>query len=571
MSLCIIPARGGSKRIPRKNVRPFFGKPMIVWSIEAALSSGAFDHVLVTTDDPEIADVAIAAGADVPFMRPQNLSGDNTPTVPVIAHALVEAEALWGQQDFVCCLYATAPFVLPEDIRRARALLDRTKADYAFPVTSFPFAIQRGVYLRDDGRMEMFQPEHALTRSQDLEEAYHDVGQFYWGRKSAWLAGKTLIGPDAAPLIIPRSRAQDIDTPEDWDRAEQLFSIFQASRRNILFRADAGRDLGVGHVMRCLTLADQIGARATFVCKDIDGHLSDVIAARGYSVHLLDADISAADDSIAVAELAQGHDLVVMDHYELDAEWSKAMPAPVMVLDDVADRRHNCAMLLDQNLGRKGADYDGLLPDGAARLIGPDYALLRPEFAAHRDFSLSRRSGAKGEVRRLLISLGGGEMQSVVTWILDVLRGIPTVEKLSVQIILGASANGSEAVKVAVKNVPFKVQLHTAVNNMAEHMAEVDLMIGAGGSTSWERCALGLPAIVLPLADNQTSATNALAARNAARVVEPNDSTSLQEVLETLLNDPEQVLAMSAAAATVCDGKGAARVAAALEDVLANC
>lgn len=225
MSLCVIPARGGSKRIPRKNVKPFFGKPMIVWSIEAALASGVFDHVLVTTDDSDIAEVARAAGADVPFMRPAHLSDDTTPTVPVIAHAVAEAEALWGPQDFICCLYATAPFVLPEDIRKARGLLDTTQADYAFPVTSFPFPIQRGVRLRDDGRMEMFQPEHALTRSQDLEEAYHDVGQFYWGRKAAWLAGKTIIGPDAAPLIIPRSRAQDIDTPEDWDRAEQLFAF----------------------------------------------------------------------------------------------------------------------------------------------------------------------------------------------------------------------------------------------------------------------------------------------------------------------------------------------------------
>lgn len=200
---------------------------MIAWSIQAALDSGAFDHVIVTTDDKDIADTAKACGAEVPFMRPANLSDDHTPTVPVIAHALHEAEALWGHQDLVCCLYATAPFVQASDIATARDRLQDTGADYAFPVTSFPFPIQRGVKLRGDGRMEMFQPEHALTRSQDLEEAYHDVGQFYWGRREAWLAGKTLIGPDATPVIIPRHRAQDIDTPEDWDRAERLFAAFQ--------------------------------------------------------------------------------------------------------------------------------------------------------------------------------------------------------------------------------------------------------------------------------------------------------------------------------------------------------
>lgn len=229
MTLCVIPARGGSKRIPRKNVKPFHGRPMIAWSIQAALDSQVFDHVIVTTDDPDIADVARSQGAEVPFMRPAELSDDYTPTVPVIAHAIAQAEVLWGTQDLICCLYATAPFVKASDISAARSLLDITEADYAFPVTSFPFPIQRGVKLRADGRMEMFQPEHAMTRSQDLEEAYHDVGQFYWGRRAAWLSGKALIGPDAAPLVIPRYRAQDIDTLEDWDRAERLFVAFHES------------------------------------------------------------------------------------------------------------------------------------------------------------------------------------------------------------------------------------------------------------------------------------------------------------------------------------------------------
>lgn len=226
MSLCIIPARGGSKRIPRKNIKLFHGRPMITWSIKAALDSNSFDHVIVSTDDFEIAETARAAGAQVPFIRPANLSDDYTPTVPVVAHALGETEKLWGKQSLVCCLYATAPFVQADDIRAARSLIENTGADYAFPVTSFPFPIQRGVKLTEDGRMAMFQPEHALTRSQDLEEAYHDVGQFYWGKKSAWLAGTPIIGPGAAPLVIPRHRAQDIDTLEDWDRAERLFTVF---------------------------------------------------------------------------------------------------------------------------------------------------------------------------------------------------------------------------------------------------------------------------------------------------------------------------------------------------------
>lgn len=229
MSLCVIPARGGSKRIPRKNVKPFHGKPMIAWSIAAAQASGAFDHIIVTTDDAEIAQVARDAGAEVPFMRPAELSDDHTATLPVIAHALHEAEALWGRQETLCCLYATAPFVQGDDITGVRdILLADEETQFAMPVTSFPFPIQRGVRLQDTGRIEMFQPEHALTRSQDLEEAYHDVGQFYWGRRSAWLGNDPIIGPRTAAYVIPRHRAQDIDTPEDWDLAERLFTALMA-------------------------------------------------------------------------------------------------------------------------------------------------------------------------------------------------------------------------------------------------------------------------------------------------------------------------------------------------------
>jgi pseudaminic acid cytidylyltransferase len=225
MKLAVIPARGGSKRIPRKNVKEFAGKPMIAWSISAARASGLFDHIVVSTDDAEVAEIARALGAEVPFMRPAELADDHTPTVPVIAHAISWVAQNWGSPDTTCCIYATAPFIRVDDLKRGAALLLETGADYAFPVTSFPFPIQRAVHLTENGRMAMFSPEYALTRSQDLVEGFHDVGQFYWGRTEAWLAGRTIIGPDAAPIIIPRHRAQDIDTPEDWTRAEMMFRL----------------------------------------------------------------------------------------------------------------------------------------------------------------------------------------------------------------------------------------------------------------------------------------------------------------------------------------------------------
>lgn len=229
MNLCVIPARGGSKRILRKNIRPFHGQAMISWSIRTALESGVFDHVVVSTDDSEVASIGRESGAEVPFIRPACLADDHTPTVPVIVHALEEAEKLWGQQNRICCLYATAPFVQARDIRAALSLLDNPAALFAMPVTTFPFPVQRGLRLHDTGHIEMLQPEHVLTRSQDLEEVYHDAGQFYWGHREGWLSGKPLLGPDTLALHIPRHRVQDIDTPEDWELAERLFTAFSGS------------------------------------------------------------------------------------------------------------------------------------------------------------------------------------------------------------------------------------------------------------------------------------------------------------------------------------------------------
>ncbi len=227
MNLAIIPARGGSKRIPRKNIRLFAGKPVIAWSIEAALASGCFDRVIVSTDDHETAAIARNCGAEVPFLRPEHLSDDHTGTTPVIRHAI---ESLGGASTYsmACCIYATAPFVTAELLALGRDVLLESGADYAITVTSYPFPIQRAVRRTTDNRMEMFYPEYFSARSQDLEEAFHDAGQFYWGRSEAWLSDKILFGHDTAPVLVPRHQVQDIDTEEDWVSAEWLFRAMHA-------------------------------------------------------------------------------------------------------------------------------------------------------------------------------------------------------------------------------------------------------------------------------------------------------------------------------------------------------
>ena len=227
MRVAIIPARGGSKRIPRKNIKEFCGKPMIAYSIIAAKESKLFDRIIVSTDDEEIADIAREFGVEVPFMRPKELSDDHTGTVPVIAHAIQTLQK-HSVIHSACCIYATAPFIRAQDITNAYNALVTHNKQYAFPVTTFPFPIFRGVKRDDTGNIEMFWPEHFTTRSQDLEEAYHDVGQFYWGTSDAWLNG-TPIFSDATTIVLPRHLVQDIDTHEDWHRAELMHKVLSLS------------------------------------------------------------------------------------------------------------------------------------------------------------------------------------------------------------------------------------------------------------------------------------------------------------------------------------------------------
>jgi pseudaminic acid cytidylyltransferase len=227
MNIAIIPARGGSKRIPRKNFRNFGGRPMISYAIRAALDSELFTHVIVSTDDHEIAETAKTYGAKIPFIRPAELSDDLTPTVPVIKHSIEEVEALGWFADYVCCIYPAVPLIQGSDLIAAFQLLQNaTSADYSFPITQFPSAIQRALRLdASSGATSPFYPEHELTRSQDLEPAFHDAGQFYWGTCKAWKENPR-IHSSGVGLVIPSWRVVDIDTEEEWRRAEITYQMF---------------------------------------------------------------------------------------------------------------------------------------------------------------------------------------------------------------------------------------------------------------------------------------------------------------------------------------------------------
>ena len=227
-SIAVIPARGGSKRLPRKNIRAFAGRPMIHYAIDAARRSGLFQHIVVSTDDDEVAAVARQAGAEVPFMRPAELADDHTGTVPVIVHALHACLGLGWPIEAACCIYPCVPLLQARTLRDGWARLARGDVKFVFPVLAFESPIQRALRRDEDGRTRPFFPEHTPTRTQDLPPAYHDAGQFYWGRTEAWLAG---LSPhaDGATLVLPAGAAVDIDTPADWDAAESRFrpSLFQ--------------------------------------------------------------------------------------------------------------------------------------------------------------------------------------------------------------------------------------------------------------------------------------------------------------------------------------------------------
>lgn len=227
MNIAVIPARGGSKRIPKKNIKNFSGKPIIAYSIEAANESGLFDRIIVSTDDHEIADVARHFGAEVPFMRPAELADDYIGTNSVVKHTVEWLSNNGFHIDYACCIYATAPFLNNKYLQEGIKRLKKSNKLFAFSVTSFSVPILRSFKMNDDNSVQMFWPEYLKTRSQDLPAAYHDAGQFYWGKPEAFLNDYPVFSKYSIGVVLPSHLVVDIDTPEDWKRAELIYKVLQ--------------------------------------------------------------------------------------------------------------------------------------------------------------------------------------------------------------------------------------------------------------------------------------------------------------------------------------------------------
>lgn len=354
---------------------------------------------------------------------------------------------------------------------------------------------------------------------------------------------------------------------------------------HIVFRTDASVQIGTGHVMRCLTLADALrdaGAKCTFICRSHTGNLIDLIHQRGHtSIALATRPLAPADEPETLrhaawlgsdwandaAETVQClgslcADWLVVDHYALDRRWEAALRPHckhLMVIDDLADRAHNCDLLLDQNLGRTLEDYQPHLPHTTPALIGPRYALLRPEFSALREDSLSRRNSP--ELKHLLITLGGVDQDNYTEQVLNALRQCPLPTSLDITVVMGAHAPWLEQIKAAALTMPCPTQVLVNVPHMARWMTVSDLCIGAAGGTAWERCSLGLPSFVIAMADNQQAGALALEKQGAARIFK--NSAELIELFKELLipKEPTALLEqLSISAAQVTTGNGTALV-----------
>src|SRR5690554_3843325 len=356
---------------------------------------------------------------------------------------------------------------------------------------------------------------------------------------------------------------------------------------NIVFRADASIEMGTGHVMRCLTLADALvetGAVCHFICREHPGHLNALITERGHIVYSLPyieqhkqrkhskaeelaharwLGATQTEDLNACVPLLKSlqPDWLIVDHYAIDERWHQELRAycqKIMVIDDLADRQHDCDLLLDQTFGRSSEDYLPLVPQDCQVLCGAHYALLRPEFAQWRDYSLKRR--AQGQLEHLLINLGGVDKDNITTEILQALANTALPDNCRITVVMGATAPWVERVQQQAALMPWPTEVKVGVNNMAELMANSDLAIGAAGATSWERCCLGLPSIIICLADNQKKVISHLVQADAVVLASLEESVSFKKLNAKVELAKKNLIRLVINSSGVADGLGCDKV-----------
>lgn len=501
MSKCIaiIPARGASKRIPRKNIKSFNGKPLISYSIEIAIKSNLFDRVIVSTDDEEIKRIAIAYGAEVPFLRPKELSDDFTGTQEVI-NDVVNRLALKNERyDYVCTIYATAPFLNVKYLKEAFDMLKKSDAKNAFSCTSMPYPIQRTFKIDDRNRCEMFWPENFSKRSQDLEEAYQDAGQFYF-EKLNHNSNEIIFGKDSIPIILPRYLVQDIDTLEDWKEAEIKFELLkQRNSLNILFLVDSSSKIGTGHIMRSLVLANSYrDSNIIFACQKLDGNINHKVKEASY--HLEEVN---SIDIHEINKLINKHNIekIVIDNYGINYDYERKLKKEnkdiqIMCFDDTYER-HYCDILLNHNICANENRYRKLLPKKCELRCGKEYTLLREEFYLEK--SKKKAIYKKGSILNIFIMFGGADIANLNKKVLKVLS---KYNNIKVNIITTTANKKLNGLKDYCHNKKW-VKLHINSANVAKLIRKSHFAIVTPSVILNEIFFMNVPFIAIKVASNQ--------------------------------------------------------------------
>ena len=493
--ICIIPARGGSKRIPKKNIKDFFGKPLIAYSIKIAMESNLFDKIIVSTDCEQIAKVALKYGAEIQ-MRPKELSDDFTGTGDVVKYVIQTLKNDGLRFNYVCTIYATAPLLQKQYLIDGFEKLKNNDVKQTFSATTMPFPIQRTFKITDNGRCQMFMPEHFQTRSQDLEEAYQDAGQFYWENINKEFTD-ILFGKDSIPIILPRHLVQDIDTLEDWKRAEFMYQILNQNK-NILFRTDSSSLIGTGHIMRDLVLAQKYANKnynITFATQNLKGNINYKILEKSFKLELLESNsLEELNKLIKKLEI----NMIVIDHYELDYNYEKKLKIEnkklkILTFDDTYEK-HYCDILLNHNISADKQKYKNLVPKNCKLKCGAKYTLLRDEFIKEKN-----KNYKPNKKFTFFIAMGGADTANLNIKILKILKNF---QNIKVNLVTTKANQNLEKLKEYCKNRKW-IKLYINSTKLAKLMKKSDLAIVTPSVTLNEVYFMDLPFIAIMTANNQ--------------------------------------------------------------------
>lgn len=511
-SLCIIPARGGSKRIPRKNIKSFLGQPIIEYSIKAALNSGLFAEVMVSTDDDEIAGIALQAGAKIPFRRSDKNADDYATTVDVVLEVLDNYCADNQHFTSACCIYPTAPFITSKRLQSGFSLLQKGNYDSVFPVLPFSFPIQRAVKINSSKRIELFQPEHQNSRSQDLEKAYHDAGQFYWFKTAVIQTQKKLWTDNSGVLVVSEMEAQDIDTVIDWQLAELKFQLKQSkdqqsndllnnNKPRVYFRADGNAKMGLGHVFRSLALAEMLAQdfHCTFIIRQPLPILRQQILEICDELLELPTSDTLSEAKYLTTHHLESDDIIVLDGYHFTTDYQQVIKntgTKVVCIDDIKSYHFVADAVINHAGGLTPMDYS--TADDTVLFLGLEYALLRQPFrvaAAHRQ--------SVGNTEHLFICLGGADPKNDTLAVLQHCEKIDAI--VQIHLVLGGAYLHENALKDYLSSSNLRITIHRNLDaeQMVALMQQCGTAITPPSTIAYEYLSVGGTLFLKVIADNQ--------------------------------------------------------------------